>query len=154
MNPQTPSPRDLALRFTELYRSIYDRFHRRDRADCYRLTPESRGILVHLDRSGPLTVMEAAKHFDRSQSAMSELLDRLEQRGLIERIKDERDRRRTLVWLTPDGFDALEKSGQVLSVRLVEHALSQLDEPTRRRVIDSLHELLGTKAQPPGYKDD
>ena len=74
MNPQTPSPRDLALRFTELYRSIYDRFHRRDRADCYRLTPESRGILVHLDRSGPLTVMEAAKHFDRSQSAMSELL--------------------------------------------------------------------------------
>ena len=72
-----------AREFTELYRAVYVRFHRRDRVEAYRLSPESLAILRHLDASGPLTVKEAMRHFERSQSATSELISRLEKRGIL-----------------------------------------------------------------------
>lgn len=149
MNPET-----FAREFTEAYKAVYLRFHRRDPVDGYRISQEAHGILRHLRETGPLTVTEASRHFERSQSATSELIARLETRGLLERMPDERDRRRSLVWLTEEGQAALERAEQVLSVRLLEHAGAQLAPGATQRILEALQELLATHPHPPGVKDD
>ncbi len=144
---------ELAREFADLYRQIYDRFHRRDSLSDYRMTPESHAVLKHLDRTGPLTVMEASRHFGRSQSAVSELVDRLCARELVERIKDERDRRRTLVWLTPLGLKVLDEFDRVLSVELLEKAMGQLDGGAMSDALIGFRRLLETKKAPPPRKE-
>src|SRR6266545_526020 len=94
---------EVAREVSALWPAIYLPLHTRTepRARRYRPTPESLGVLTHLAASGPLTVTEAARHMRRAQSVMSDIVTRLERRGLLERMRDERDRRRVLVWLTP-----------------------------------------------------
>lgn len=146
--------KDAAHRVGELYRAIYDRFHRRVRPEVYSPSPESLGVLEHLSRVGPLTVMEAARHFDRAQSAMSEIFGRLERRALVARMPDERDRRRSLVWLTEEGRAVLRRARQVLSERLLHEALRQIEPGERVRIVEALEALLETAPSPEGYDDE
>lgn len=138
------TPEETADRFAELFPAIYWRFYRRLAPDERRLTPESLAFLTHLASSGPLTVSEASRHFDRSQSATSELVDRLERRGLVGRMEDERDRRRILIWLSERGREELTRSRQVLSRALLLRAVSRLSEPQRRALIEATEALVRT----------
>ncbi len=100
------------------------------------------GVLLHLADSGPLTVTEAAKHLERSQSAMSEIINRLTARGLLSRVNDERDRRRTLVWLTPAGERVLDEARQVLSPQLLLRAMQRLTPKQRSQLVKLMTDLL------------
>ena len=53
--------------------------------------------LLVLWQDGPATMSEVARRADVSRTAMTTLTDRLEKRGLLRRIPDERDRRCTLL---------------------------------------------------------
>src|SRR5215467_5575988 len=98
----------LAERFAELFRAVYLTFHRRDRPRS-ELPGASRAVLEHLALAGPLTIGEAATHMHRAQSVISEIVTHLERDGLLERENDPADRRRTLIWLTPAGHEALRR---------------------------------------------
>ena len=101
-----------------LFPAVYLRLHARLPKRGHRPPADAMAVLQHLAISGPLTVGEAARHFDRAQSVASELIDRLTREGLVARIRDERDRRRVLVWLTQAGQDRLERDREVLSAEL------------------------------------
>lgn len=146
--------RQAAQAFNATFMRVYDRFHRRVKPSAYRPSPETLAVLRHLSRTGPLTVTEAAKHFTRSQAAMSEIIARLETRKLLERAPDERDRRRTLVWLTDEGQRVLRESSEVLSVRLLTMAMDQLDDQAKDRITKSLEELLNTAPTEEGWDHD
>lgn len=98
-------------------------------------------VLQHLAAAGPLTVTEAARHLDRSQAAVSELVARLVRRGLLARMADERDRRRHLVWLTDEGQQFLRTTFQVLSPELLATALARMDDADRERLLGGLSAL-------------
>jgi DNA-binding MarR family transcriptional regulator len=131
-----------AVRFAELFGGVYRRFYKRIPVGQHLLTSESTAALQHLIEAGPLTVAEAAAHLGRSQSAMSEMIDRLERRGLVARVVDTRDRRRTLVWLTDDGRDALDEARQVLSESRLRDAFAGLDDAERKMLIDLMSKLI------------
>jgi len=114
-----------AERFAELFRAVYLTFHRRD-GPRSELHGASRGVLEHLALAGPLTIGEAAAHMRRAQSVVSEIVTHLERDGLLEREKDPEDRRRTLIWLTPAGHQALRRDHEVLGVHLLAQALARL----------------------------
>jgi len=133
-----------AAQFAALFPRVYRRFHRRVAHTEYQLTSESLAIVQHLADSGPLTVTEAARHMDRSQAAMSELMARLVARGLLARMPDQRDRRRTLVWLTQAGRDALKTATDVLSPKLLSRALEAMSPIERQRLIEAVGNLLET----------
>ncbi|MBN2525901.1 MAG: MarR family transcriptional regulator [Deltaproteobacteria bacterium] len=128
--------------FTSLFADVYLHFYRRLSPGEYQISPESLAIILHLNQSGPLTVQEAAVHFSRSQSAMSEILERLEKRNLLQRIPDERDKRRHLVWLTEKGRDVIHTEQQVLSKPLLMAAMERLDDTQKSELFNGLNALL------------
>jgi DNA-binding MarR family transcriptional regulator len=122
---QAPEERVQAERFAELFRAVYLTFHRRD-GPRGQLPGASRAVLEHLALAGPLTVGEAAAHLARAQSVVSEIVTHLERQGLLEREGDPADRRRTLIWLTPNGHETLRRDREVLGVDHLARAMARL----------------------------
>jgi DNA-binding MarR family transcriptional regulator len=83
-------------------------------------------VLEHLALAGPLTIGETAVHMSRAQSVISEIVTHLERDGLLERENDPGDRRRTLIWLTPSGQEALRRDREVLDVGTLARAMARL----------------------------
>lgn len=134
--------KDESREFGELFPAVYGHFCRRWGPTEYRPSPEACAILDHLAGTGPLTVTEAAAHFGRSQAATSELLDRLRERGLIERIRDERDQRRHLVWLTESGRALTEELRRVLDPNRLDTAFALLSAEERSGLLAGMRALV------------
>lgn len=90
-------------------------------------------VLLRLQVTGPLPVSRLARYLGISAASATGLVGRMEERGLVRRLRDERDRRVVLVQLEPGGHSVLEEIGgrgraslvRVLS-RLGEDELAQL----------------------------
>ena len=132
---------EAATAFAELFPMVYLRLHRRDGKRA-QLAGASRAVLHHLAGAGPLTIGELAEHLERAQSVASEIVDHLERDGLLERIRDPRDRRRTLVWLTDDGQTRLAEDRDVLSRELVAAAMTQMTDAERAALLTGMRALL------------
>ena len=132
---------DDATAFARLFPAAYLCFHRRD-GKRSALTGASHAVLEHLSRSGPLTVGEAARHLDRAQSVVSGIVAGLVRKGLLEQIRDARDRRRTLIWLSEAGLARLEHEREVLSRVLLERAMRRMSTAERRALLDGMQALL------------
>jgi len=145
---------ETAQAFNKGFMQVYQRFYRRVKPTAFRPGPETLAVLRHLHGSGPLTVTEAAHHFSRSQAAMSEIVDRIEKRGLVQRIADQRDRRRKLVWLTPAGEKAHGEATRVLSLKKLEHAFAQLTPAQRIETAAVFRRLLATEPATEGWDDE
>jgi DNA-binding MarR family transcriptional regulator len=100
-------------------------------------------VLEHLALAGPLTVGEAAAHMSRAQSVISEIVTHLERQGLLEREDDPADRRRTLIWLTTRGHEALRRDREVLSVDMLAGAMTRLPAGQVEDLIAGLRALVG-----------
>lgn len=137
-----PDAAHTAEQVADLYPAVYELLHARWHLDEKRPSPESLAVLQHLARSGPLTVSEAARHFGRALSAISELMDRIEASGWIARSPDGRDRRRTLLWLTEAGTDVLERSRQVLSRDALAAATTRMSADERAQLLAGLRALV------------
>jgi DNA-binding MarR family transcriptional regulator len=138
---------DAARQFGELFPAVYLRFHRRDQKRGT-LPNASRAVLQHLTLSGPITIGEMGKHLDRAQSVVSEIVEHLERDGLLERIRDPRDRRRTLVWLTDAGLALLEREREVLSHELLTRAMARMRDDDRAALLRGMRALLAAQAAP------
>jgi DNA-binding MarR family transcriptional regulator len=130
-----------ARTFGRMFEQTYLRFHRRDERRSA-LSGTARAVLLHLARTGPLTVTEAARHLDRAQSVVSDIVTQLEAKALLERQIDPDDRRRTLVWLTPEGFDHLERDREVLAIQLLARAFAGMTAAERNALLRGLAALL------------
>src|SRR5829696_724650 len=60
-------------------------------------------VLFTLDTEGPLPMRHLAEAMDVSQASATGIVDRMEQRGLVERLRDDEDRRVVRVGLTELG---------------------------------------------------
>ncbi|HXN31691.1 MAG TPA: helix-turn-helix domain-containing protein [Polyangiaceae bacterium] len=130
--------------FLELFPVVYLRFCRRPDKHEQRLTPQMSAILHHLALSGPLTIGEMSRHFDRAQSVVSEIVNGLERKRLLKRLRDERDRRRTLTWLTDEAHEVMRREQQVLDRALVSRAMEALGEPRASALVDGMRALVAS----------
>jgi DNA-binding MarR family transcriptional regulator len=140
-----------AATFATLFRALYLTYHRRD-GPRSGLTGASRAVLGHLAHTGPLTIGEAALHLGRAQSVISEIVDGLERRALLMRDHDPADRRRTLVWLTPAGVEALRRDGEVLSEAGLAAAMARMSRTDRTALLTGAAALLAA-APPPTERE-
>jgi len=66
-------------------------------------------VLMLLDHHGPLPMSRLAALVDVSVSNMTGIVDRLEEHGMVERVRDDRDRRLVVVRATPIGVSRCEE---------------------------------------------
>jgi DNA-binding MarR family transcriptional regulator len=129
---------DAAARIGHLFPEVYRRYHYAQRlhqgAD-FPVTRRALGMLQHLAASGPLTVGEQAVHLGLRRNSVSELLQRLELKSLVARVRDERDERRVLVRLTDQGRAVLVRVGEVLAPDLLGDAMVALSLGERATVV-------------------
>jgi DNA-binding MarR family transcriptional regulator len=126
----------IAALFPAIYRRLHSRF------DVARVGVQAAALLSHLEMAGPLTVGETAAHLDRAQSVVSAIVDALEERGLVARMRDARDRRRTLVWLTAEGRAFRARAAEVLSRERLGPAVAAMAPGDRRALVDGMRALV------------
>ena len=83
-------------------------------------------VLFTLDTEGPLPMSRLAEAMDVSQASATGIVDRMEQRGLVERLRDDNDRRVVRVALSDGGRQTL---GVMASERR-EHLAQIIDQLT------------------------
>ena len=142
-DPPDLTPAQAARRVARLFPEVYRRYHWAQRVLGAELPVTRRAleVLQHLSASGPLTVGEQAEHLGLRRNSVSELLQRLEAKGLVARIRDERDERKVLVWLTDAGRDVVSRVGQVLAPDLIADSMASMS-PEERAVVVRGFELL------------
>jgi DNA-binding MarR family transcriptional regulator len=89
---------------------------------------------------GSATATDIAARIHLSPSTLVGILDRLEEKGLIQRVRDENDRRRVEVTPTEAGRALASKTPFPLQYSLAK-ALKQLSETQRERLAASMEQL-------------
>lgn len=94
------------------------------------LTVSQFGVLEALHHIGPLYQKDLAEKILKSTGNITMVVDNLEKRGLVERVRDKEDRRHTLVSITQKGA-ALIKSffpGHVLRIVQTMNVLTKREQ--------------------------
>lgn len=122
----------------EVYQQISERLAE------FELTPGQYGVLNYLWEHGKATPKELAQTLMVENSTISGVLDRMQKKGLIDRLIDPDDRRSVRVVLTPEG-QALQ-TGVVKTVdELNAVVLDKLSTEKRDVLLDCLREIGNVK---------
>lgn len=103
------------------------------------------GVLEALLHKGPLPIKDLGSKVLLTSGSITTAVDRLEAKGLVERLNDKQDRRSRIVRLTATGRSVIRKAFAEHKLAM-EQAASALDEKDRARLIDLLR-LLGQDAE-------
>jgi DNA-binding MarR family transcriptional regulator len=100
-------------------------------------------VLVQLHRRGAQTVGELQRGFGHKRSTLTNVLDRLDLRGLIERRVNPHDRRSFIVATTREGGRAAREVARVVDdlERKVRREVGIRDADGVRRIADALAKL-------------
>jgi DNA-binding MarR family transcriptional regulator len=98
-------------------------------------------VLFALDTDGPLSMRRLAETMDVSQASATGIVDRMEQRGLVERLRDDADRRVVRVALADGGRQTLG----VMAAERRERLTQILDQLTDRELEGFLVGLRGMR---------
>lgn len=97
--------------------------------------------LIALTEYGPLSPSRIARHIMVNSSTVTGIIDRLEQKGLVTRIRSSLDRRIIKVELTAAGHRLVEKAPLPIQQKIVE-GLEGLSQPEIDKIVSSLNKLV------------
>ncbi len=123
------------------------------------LSPTASAVLYRLHAEGPVRLTALASSVEVSQPSMTQLIQRLERKGLVARLTDPIDRRAALVTVTDGGRQLVldrqdgvrERLGELLMM-LSQHQRDALDLAARVAlpVINILIDVEAAQAPTPG----
>jgi MarR family transcriptional regulator, organic hydroperoxide resistance regulator len=106
----------------------------------FSITPPQFDALLYLDEHGALTIGELSNKMYLAYSTTTDLVDRMERNQLVERIRDQNDRRVVRLRMMDKGAELIEK---VLIARrnYLAKVLEQMSAEEREILIESLKKL-------------
>jgi DNA-binding MarR family transcriptional regulator len=114
------------------------------RAEMGAVTMHQLGALHTIRRRGSVTMRELAEALGASSlSTATQMADRLERLGLVQRDHDPRDRRVVRLSLTPPARTLLERAF-TLRRRALERALSSLDDAELATLVELTERVVGS----------
>lgn len=113
--------------------------HSRTLVESHGLTGPQALILKVL-QNGSLSAGELANRVSLSQGTVTDILNRLEQRALIKRIRDTEDRRRVFVEATDAGMSLLKRSPPLLQESFVQR-FNNLQKWEQTQLLSSLQRI-------------
>jgi len=135
---------ELAVEVARLYPAVYRRFHleHRQKLPGTDITPRMLWILQHLAAVGPSTLGELSEALGTKKSTATELVDRLETKGCVGRMRDDRDARRVFVGLTRAGERHARRPPSVLAGDALRAALARMTADELRALVRGLRALV------------
>jgi DNA-binding MarR family transcriptional regulator len=124
--------------FANLFRTgdLLVDLHNVQTRDAYQLSPGARQVLAVVEGAGrPLEPSEIARRVLISTASMTSVLDTLEKRGLIRRLRHPDDRRKLLVGITPDARAILDELLPSLHAREREVIAGALSASQQRELL-------------------
>lgn len=143
---RTSSQTDLASRL----RLAIARTARRLRQEAGEdLTPSLTSALATVDRHGPLTPSEIADRERIQRPTATRILARLEEAALLQRTRDPHDGRSSLVAITPEGHELLQRIRTRKNAYLARRldGVSAEDRAALQRAAEILERLLEEEAR-------
>ena len=126
------------------------RLKHRETAKKYGLTFEQFHLLIELDHHAefkvstyelPPTVGEIAADVGNAPHTLSERIKRLEKKGLVKKIRDEKDLRINRVMLTDKGQTLLDRIKNEAVNIFIHNALEEMDERSLNNLLNILKQL-------------
>lgn len=142
-----PIPEErLDLRILQALRQIMRAtdIHSRRLKSSYKLTSPQLVCLLTIANDGPLTATKIADRIFLSASTVVGILDRLESRGLIQRVRDTEDRRLVNVSATGKGLQVAREAPSPLQDGLAQglQKLPAEEQSTIARSLERIVELM------------
>src|SRR6058998_70948 len=99
-------------------------------------------VLVHLEETPDgLRMNELAERILYSKSGFTRVVDRLEEAGLVQRVRPDNDRRSILVVLTDEGRTAMERARRHHRRAIEQHFSRHLSDSDIKTLIRALEKL-------------
>jgi len=136
---------EMSYEITSMFRDINCMIHQRhhDLAEEFKLSVDQFHLLVYIiDHEKDLSIGRLANVFNLAPNTMSEKLSRIEEKGLICRKKDEKDKRIHRIMLTDKGRRMIEKIRYKARKEYVVNALSKIEDADLLSLHTSLKETL------------
>lgn len=89
---------------------------------------------------GEITSGIIAREVSLSQATVTSILDRLERKGMLKRVRSTNDKRKVMVSLTEEGGRALEKAPTLMQESFIR-AFSQLEDWEQSLILSSLQRV-------------
>jgi MarR family transcriptional regulator, transcriptional regulator for hemolysin len=126
----------------DVARLMRRRFERRARQTGLPITRQQARALLHIARNEGLSQAAIATMLDIEPIALVRLLDRLHEEGLVERRAHATDRRVRTLWLTPLGWEVVDRV-LAINAEVREEACAGLSPDTREALMALLGHMKG-----------
>jgi DNA-binding MarR family transcriptional regulator len=141
------NPSDSADRTTTLVMAALRRIiraidlHSRSLVHRFGLTGPQLVVLKELVDTSPCSVSELAAAVNLSQATVTGILDRLERKSMVVRVRDSKDRRRVLVSPTPVAQEVLAGAPPLLQEHFTER-FAKLPDWQQTQILSSLQRIV------------
>jgi DNA-binding MarR family transcriptional regulator len=115
--------------------------HSKDLNRRFGLTGPQLVILNEIARHESITVTQLARSISLSQATVTDILNRLGKKGLVERTRDTIDRRRVLVRITPKCNDILSQAPPALQDTFMDQ-YTELPEWEQLMILSALKRIV------------
>ena len=146
--PDVPEPLRESIGF--LITRVHTRMHREYMAvlEPLRIEPRDFGALTALEAMGPVSQAELARNLGVSGASMVQIVDDLENRGLLERRRLATDRRTQVLHPMPEVPDVLAAAAR-LADELTDTIFGDLSRARMKRLVGLLQRLVTAPATEP-----
>ncbi len=106
----------------------------------YQLSAQDFGILMRLAHEGELTQVRISELMMRDKTTITRRIDKLETKGLVERVRKPDDRRSFYIHLTPEGNKALNTLTPLVQA-LQQELLADVSDTDKEVTISVLKQI-------------
>jgi DNA-binding MarR family transcriptional regulator len=144
LNPRRPdlqtfTTRQVMAALRRIIRAVD--LHSRDLVQRFGLTGPQLVVLKELIERSPQSVSALASAVSLSQATVTGILDRLERKAMVTRIRDDRDKRKVLVSPTAEAESVLAGAPPLLQEHFTD-ALSRLPDWEQSQILSSLQRIV------------
>jgi DNA-binding MarR family transcriptional regulator len=97
-------------------------------------------IMLEIDKTSGINSSQVAKNVNLSAATVTNILDRLENKGLVSRVRSTQDKRKVSLYLTEDGKALLLNAPQALQEHFIEN-FANLAQWEQSQLLSSMERL-------------
>lgn len=131
--------KDIVGSIRQLYRAVYLDASKMSRK--FGLTASQSGVLRSLFSHGPLSSAELSRKLFVTPSNITGIIDRLEKKRMVERVRKEGDRRVALITLTGDGLEISQSLPDPIEKKLI-NGLAHLNPDRVHSLREAMEQIL------------